>query len=179
MRTTIKYGIDLGHNCFPDIGAQGIRRDEDELIRDVGYLLISSLVEMGHDVILTTPRSATSVNDSLRKRWTLANKEKVDFFASIHFNAFDKKVGGTEVFAASPRGRLVAAQVVNNIAALGFKNRGVKDGLKLQVVRETTMPAILIECCFCDNKQDMDIFDEGKMAMAILEGLLKFQLSST
>jgi N-acetylmuramoyl-L-alanine amidase len=34
------------------------------------------------------------------------------------------------------------------------------------------MPAILIECCFCDAKVDMDLFDVEKMAEAIKDGLI-------
>lgn len=34
------------------------------------------------------------------------------------------------------------------------------------------MPAILIECCFCDSTADMNLFDAERMAEAIKVGLI-------
>ncbi|WP_327330961.1 hypothetical protein [Calothrix rhizosoleniae] len=40
------------------------------------------------------------------------------------------------------------------------------------VLRNTVMPAILIEGGFCDSKRDMSLFDAEKMADAIVRGLV-------
>ncbi len=167
-----KFGIDVGHNCKPDTGAVGIKT-EDSLIMDVGNRVIEKLEALGHEVVLCKPAKATSVRHSLGQRVAIANDNDVDYFVSIHFNAFNCKAHGAEVFAISQAGRNLAQKVLSEIIELGFFNRGVKDGSKLFVVKNTSAPAILIECAFCDSARDMKLFDAEKMAEAIARGLTK------
>ena len=167
----MKFGIDMGHNCPPhDIGASGVRQ-EDVVIKEVGTRLIAKLAAAGHSVINCTPTSAVSLNDSLRKRANKANSNNVDIFVSIHFNAFNTKAMGAEVYGISQTSQAIAKSVLTEIVKLGFKNRGVKN-TRFSVLVNTSMPAILIECCFVDSQADMDLFDAEKMAEAIKVGLI-------
>ena len=166
----MKYGIDIGHNCPPDSGASGIR-SEDRLTMEVGNKVIDKLKSLGHTVIPCKPNSASTVNRSLGSRCDKANSNGVDFFVSIHFNAFNGQANGTEVFAISDGGRKVAQKVLDEIVKLGFFNRGVKSGSHLYVLRRTNMPGILIEGCFIDSAKDMQIYDGEAMANAIVAGL--------
>jgi len=161
----MKFGIDLGHNCSPDIGASGIQR-EDNLILQVGKRVIKKLLDKGHTIVETCPHSAVSVLNSLRQRVTVANQAKVDIFVSIHFNAFNRRAHGTEVLVASERGRVIAQPILAEICKLGFVNRGVKFRTDLFVLNQTNMPAVLIECCFCDSATDMKRFDAEAIADA-------------
>lgn len=166
----MKYGIDIGHNCPPvDTGAVGIRK-EDELNKEVGALVIEKLKVLKHEVVYCTPSYASSLSNSLYRRINKANEEKVDFYVSIHFNAGGGR--GTEVFAISKASREIAKRVVDEIATLGYVNRGVKDGSWLYVLKNTKMPAILIEGGFVDSKEDMEKYDVEKMANAIVKGLI-------
>lgn len=167
----MKFGIDMGHNCPPhDIGASGVRQ-EDVVIKEVGTRLIAKLAAAGHSVINCTPTSAVSLNDSLRKRANKANSNNVDIFVSIHFNAFNTKAMGAEVYGISQTSQAIAKSVLTEIVKLGFKNRGVKN-TRFSVLVNTSMPAILIECCFVDSQADMALFDAEKMAEAIKVGLI-------
>ncbi|NCQ96762.1 MAG: N-acetylmuramoyl-L-alanine amidase [Microcystis wesenbergii Mw_QC_S_20081001_S30D] len=167
----MKFGIDMGHNCPPhDIGASGVRQ-EDVVIKEVGTRLIAKLAAAGHSVINCTPTSAVSLNDSLRKRANKANSNNVDIFVSIHFNAFNTKAMGAEVYGISQTSQAIAGSVLTEIVKLGFKNRGVKN-TRFSVLVNTSMPAILIECCFVDSQADMALFDAEKMAEAIKVGLI-------
>lgn len=166
----MKFGIDIGHNAPPDTGASGIKQ-EDDLTKAVGISLINILESKGHEVINCTPSSATSVNHSLQQRVNKANEANVQIFVSIHFNAFNREANGTEVYAISNAAKGIAGKVLTEIVNLGFKNKGVKD-TGFFVLRYTNMPAILVECCFCDAKRDMDIFDTDEMAQAIAAGLI-------
>jgi N-acetylmuramoyl-L-alanine amidase len=166
----MKYGIDIGHNCPPDSGASGIR-SEDRLTMEVGSKVIDKLESLGHTVIPCKPNSASTVNRSLGSRCDKANNNRVDFFVSIHFNAFNGQANGTEVFAISDGGTKVAQKVLDEIVKLGFFNRGVKSGSHLYVLRRTNMPGILIECCFIDSAKDIQLYDGETMANAIVAGL--------
>lgn len=166
----MKFGIDIGHNCPPDTGASGVRK-EDVLTKEVGTLLMQKLAAAGHSVVNCTPTTATTVGESLRKRVNKANDNHVDVFVSIHFNAFNGQANGTEVFAISNVSKAIAKSVLNEIIKLGFKNRGVKS-TPFFVIKNTSMPAILVECCFCDSTADMARFDANQMAEAIKDGLI-------
>ncbi|BDI17705.1 N-acetylmuramoyl-L-alanine amidase [Nostoc cf. commune SO-36] len=166
----MKFGIDSGHNCPPDTGARGIKV-EDNLTLDVGNRVIAKLRALGNEVVVCKPSSASTVRDSLSKRCSTANASRVDIFVSIHFNAFNRQANGTEVFATSDTGRKIAKPVLDEIIKLGFFNRGVKSGSHLYVLKNTDMPAILIECCFIDSQKDMNLFNPETMANAIVKGL--------
>ncbi|MDJ0800178.1 MAG: N-acetylmuramoyl-L-alanine amidase [Calothrix sp. MO_167.B12] len=165
-----KYAIDLGHGCPFDRGAVGIRREED-LINEVGKLIIQHLKQLGHEVVPVRPASARSLNQSLRQRCQRANSSNCNIFVSLHANAFDRTAYGTEVYAISLAGQKIAGRVCKEISNLGFFNRGVKNRPAFYVLRGTTMPAILVEMCFCDSAKDMALFDAKKMALAIVKGL--------
>jgi N-acetylmuramoyl-L-alanine amidase len=166
----MKFGIDIGHNCPPDSGASGIK-SEDRLTMEVGNKVIDKLKSLGHTVIPCKPNSASTVSQSLGSRCNIANNNRVDVFVSIHFNAFNGKANGAEIFAMSDAGRKIAQPVLNEIIKLGFFNRGVKNGSHLYVLKRTNMPGILIECCFIDSAKDMQIYDGEAMANAIVAGL--------
>ncbi|MEB3179664.1 MAG: N-acetylmuramoyl-L-alanine amidase [Nostocaceae cyanobacterium] len=166
----MKFGIDMGHNCPPDTGARGIRF-EDNLTKDVGTRVRAKLKALGHEVVDCLPSRASSVTESLSRRCAIANANKVDTYVSIHFNAFNGQANGTEVFATSEAGRKIAQPVLDEIIKLGYFKRGIKNGSHLFVLRNTDMPAILIECCFIDAKRDMDLFNAEAIANAIVKGL--------
>lgn len=166
----MKFGIDMGHNAPPDTGAVGWAK-EDDLTKAVGNQVIEKLEALGHEVVNCTPRRASSVVDSLRRRVNTANARNVDLYVSIHFNAFNGRANGTEVFAASSAGRRYAQPVLNQIINLGFYNRGVKNGSHFFVLKNTNMPAILIECCFIDSWRDRNLYGTEAMVNAIVKGL--------
>jgi N-acetylmuramoyl-L-alanine amidase len=168
----MKFAIDLGHGCPPDTGAKGLRQEED-LINEVGKLLIAKLKTLHHEIVEVRPKKAGLVRESLDARVLTANTAKVDIYISLHFNASDGRGHGTEVFAIGEKGQKIAESVVEEISKLGYSNRGVKPGNHLYVVRCTNMPAILIEGCFLDSINDMRIYDAEKMSQAIVLGLIK------
>lgn len=67
----------------------------------------------------------------------------------------------------------MASNVAKSISSkLGLVNRGIKRRTDLYYLKSTEAPAILIECCFCDNKEDVSKYNAEKMAKAIVEGIL-------
>lgn len=174
----MKIGIDEGH-CLKGLntGSSGCGYKEEVLTREVGKELTALLKQEGHTIVNCTVDTASSNNDSLQKRVKKANAQKLDLFVSIHFNACvndtkgDGKTTGTEVWISNTNNKPVATRVVNNLAKLGLKNRGVKQA-NHYVTKNSTAPAILVECCFIDDIDDMKIYNAKKFAKAIAEGIL-------
>ncbi|MBU5225265.1 N-acetylmuramoyl-L-alanine amidase [Clostridium senegalense] len=169
----MKIGIDCGHTQYRgsyDYGSVGIRNESD-LTREVGSLVISKLKQLGHTVINCTVDTCSSLGDSLGRRVSVANSNKLDFYVSIHFNCFNTQAYGTEVFTYGAKKYKQANDILNNLVALGFTNRGIKDGSDLYVIGNTSCEAMLVEVCFCDNSKDMSIFNAEKVANAIVKGL--------
>ena len=64
----------------------------------------------------------------------------------------------------------------NIVANLNMRNRGVKEGNTLYVLRRTKMPALLIELGFLSNESDaykLNTNPEG-FAYAIYQGILEY-----
>lgn len=167
-----KIGIDCGHSLNSyDYGAVGIRNESD-LTREVGRRVIDLFRQNGHEVVDCTVDNCNSLSDSLYRRYNKANENNCDYYISIHFNAFNGSAKGTEIlYTSSPDDKM--QRILNNIVGLGYVNRGLKkDTRGLAVLRNTVMKAMLIECCFCDNSEDMNRYNPDLLAKAIVEGFL-------
>lgn len=171
-------GINCGHTISgAGYGAVGIIK-ESEHTRLVGQALMSLLRSAGATVIDCTIDQANTQNEYLAAAVALANRQDLDWFISIHFNASASHEGhGAEVYTYEGRQYQDALDVCANLAELGFTNRGVKAGSGLYVIRKTKAKAMLIEVCFCDNQQDIDIYraagEAEGIAKAIYKGIYK------
>jgi len=168
----MKIAIDLGHGVGEDRGAVGIIREE-EIIDSVGTLVIQGLKKVGHQVIEVRPKTQKiTLLESLSYRVNSSNNYGADLYISIHANAGGGE--GTEVFTYGGKKISEAVNVLDNIAGLGFRNRGIKDGKSLYVINHTKAPAMLIEICFVDSKSDVNKYNNiGALAIAnaIIKGI--------
>ena len=171
------YNIHAGHNHYAP-GANGYlsETNENRVIKDK---LIAILREEGHTVYDCTDEDGKTATQNLLNIVNKCNKHNVDLDISIHFNAFNGKAHGVEVLQYSDKTKDVATRICKNIEAIGFTNRGVKDGSTLYVLKNTISKAIIIECCFCDNSQDAKLYNPDKMANAIASAILSKDISST
>ena len=172
--------VHAGHN--PDgkvaCGAVGLIKESTEA-RKVKDEVIRQLKALGHTVYDCTVEDGTSQNDVLAKIVKKCNANSVDLDVSIHFNAgaSDKsgngKTTGTEVYVYSTtsKANTYAEKVCSAIAELGYTNRGVKVSTSLYFLRKTAAPAMLIECCFVDDKDDVALYNYKTMAYAIVYGI--------
>lgn len=103
-------------------------------------------------------------------------------FVSIHCNAFsDRAANGTEVFwrqgSHTDSQRLATILQQNLITALGRRNRGVKTS-DFQVLRQSTMPAALVELAFISNQEEEALLRQERThdlaARAIADALIAF-----
>lgn len=165
-----KIVINAGHTKLgTGTGASGYLNESTET-RKIAYELMKLLADSKHEVIPAVyDRSANNLKEAV----TLANNEGADLFISIHLNAG----GGSGCEAYTWKGQQVAQAVkaCSYLKKLGFKNRGVKDGSNLYVIKNTKAPAILIEVCFVDNKADAELFKQvghSNIAKAIYSAIL-------
>lgn len=182
----MRINVHAGHN--PDgkvaCGAIGFIKESTEN-RHVKNEVIRLLRALGHTVYDCTVDNGTSANNVLTNIVKKCNANNVDLDVSIHFNAGandskgNGKTTGTEVYVynTNSAAKPYAQKVARAIAALGFKLRddSVKDDVKnasyLYVLKNTNAPAMLIECCFVDDKDDVALYDYKSMAEAIVYGI--------
>ncbi len=176
----MRINVHAGHNADgrTACGAIGFLRESTEA-RRVKDAVISQLQKLGHTVYDCTVDDAAGVSDNLRQIVAKCNAHAVDLDISIHFNSGAKdsigngKTTGAETYvhSASSKAKTYAERVCQAIAGLGFRNRGVKYSTGLYVLRNTKSPAMLVECCFVDDRDDVQLYDCQKMAEAIVYGI--------
>lgn len=160
-----------GHNSIVQ-GASGFLNEviEDRKIKN---LVISKLQSLGHTVYDCTDETGTTQSKNLNNIVAKCNAHTVDVDVSIHLNASDGNGKGVEVliYSTDSKSYPYAQNICKAIAELGFKNRGVKVRTNLAVLKKTKSPALLVECCFCDNQEDANLYDAESMANAIVKGI--------
>lgn len=179
----MNIGVNCGHTKVgPGYGAVGIIK-ESEHTRLVGYAFMDKLKSAGVGVLDCTVHMASTQGEYLEKAVNIANKEDLDWFVSIHFNATTTHTGqGVEVYTYEGEPYKEALKVCSSLEQLGFKNRGVKSGTGLYVIRKTKAKAMLIEICFCDNAMDVALYERigaDGIAQAIFNAFLDCSIPSS
>lgn len=130
---------------------------ENEFNSRVVDLLKVELERCGFRVLLSAP---TGADTPLADRVKMANSAGADFFLSVHANANTGKWGewgGIETYTYKLSGesnRIGKILHKHLIGGTQLRDRGVKDGSGLYVVKNTKMPAVLVECAFMDNLKE-------------------------
>lgn len=170
----MKIGIDGGHSLIGAVGARGSGLKEEVQARLVVKELTAMLVKKGHRVINCSCDNAATANAQLGAIVAKANRSDLDLFISIHLNAFaDSNANGVETYSLSKKGtgHNVACKIQTCLTEqIGWYNRGKKEA-NFYVLKNTTAPAVLVECGFITNKNDMNKFDPIKIARAIYKGI--------
>ena len=168
----MRIGINCGHTVSGEIGCGAVGGiDESVEARNVGYALEALLRSAGHTVYDCTNDHADSVGANLSNIVNMANAQPLDLFVSIHFNSGGGR--GTEVWTYQEETFPEAENTCKAISALGYNNRGIKNGTKLYVVRHSNAKAMLVECCFVDT-DDADKYKKigaTEFAKAIFKGI--------
>ncbi len=181
-----KIYIDQGHNPEnPNAGAVGNGLREQDVTYRVGQELARLLRRSGNwDVRLSRPTPETMLGtsnaSSLRARVNEANSWGADYFISIHTNASDNTAAsGVEAFAYSRPSRAfeLGEDIVEEIVDItGERDRGMKVRPGLYVLKNTAMPAVLVEIGFITNSGDAAIMrdDPELYAQGIYQGIVDY-----
>lgn len=173
----MKVFINPGHSkdCSPDAGCcyNGIK--EATICAEIANFLADELLKANIPCIVyqQTGNGLTS-NQQLNTVAKEANKSGADLFISIHMNGHNNETAnGTEVWyqEGSVKGKAFASCLLDQMTlAFGDKllcNRGIKEAKgTLAVLRDTSMPAALVEVCFISNKSDVDFIKANRTNVA-------------
>ncbi|HEM3682464.1 TPA: N-acetylmuramoyl-L-alanine amidase, partial [Streptococcus suis] len=187
--------IDPGHGGV-DSGASYGGVYEKNLALSVANKLKANLIQLGYQVLMT--RTTDYNVDFKTERSKMANQSNADLFISIHFNATglpSSNATGIETYwyqydpeyqpkinAAMHNDptRLAESEILANqvqaslISGTGAVNRGVRRET-FAVLRETAIPAILVELGFMDNPSDLQKINQDsyqtKLANALAQGI--------
>lgn len=165
--------IDAGHGG-KDGGSVWNKLIEKKLCLDVAKRVETALKSKGLKTVMTR-RTDTFVE--LEQRARIANRVSSSVFLSIHFNGCRKTtISGAEVYYRSPRGKSLAVAINRTLkSGIAGSPRGIFHA-DFKVLRETQMPAVLVECGYLSNKREAlrcaDPAHRQKLAAAIVSGLL-------
>lgn len=147
------HGIETAGKRSPD-GSLA----EYEFNRDVTNRIKNILEKHDVEVLLTCDDEH---DVDLKVRCEYANANKADYYISIHANAHKEywtDANGWEIHIVGKGGKaeqLAKAIHKHSISELGLRDRGIKVS-SFQVLRDTDMPAVLIEHGFYTNKEECE-----------------------
>ena len=171
-----KFIINGGHG-LTDPGALGSDGRNEKTFTLIMALKIEALLINNPAIeVLLTRR--TDVFHELKEIASIANESKADAFISIHANSSTSNASGTETFYYKSDSKSLATVIHKHlIEATGLKDRKVKKQ-NFHVIKNTKMPAALIEVGFINNLDDeAKLFDpayQDKVALSVAKGICEF-----
>ena len=177
--------LDAGHGGW-DPGMVSNKIEEKHINLSIVKKLQTFLEQGGATVIVTRIDDddlAKNKSGDMNARRLIANTSHADIFVSIHQNAYSSaSVKGAQVFFfnESDNSQKLATHIQDRIKE--FVEPGNKFKTKANsnyyVLKQTTMPAVLVECGFLTNYNDRQklISDEyqEKMAWGIYLGIVDY-----
>lgn len=173
--------LDAGHGGT-DEGAKINTFMEKKITLTTTFLTKKHLEELGYRVIMTRSRD---VYLPLQRRVSIANKTKGLLFVSVHFNSSPAEAQGIEIFynlskemwrtrASKRLANCILHHVIDQTEAI---SRGVKQA-NFHVIRETEMPAVLVEGGFITHKEERKKLRDktylDRLAFGIAQGIDKY-----
>ncbi|MGG0720096.1 N-acetylmuramoyl-L-alanine amidase [Robertmurraya massiliosenegalensis] len=171
--------LDPGHGDT-DPGAVGNGLQEKDIVLDIAKRVNSKLSGSLAKVAMTRQ---TDVFIPLADRVKQAESQGANIFVSFHVNSFtNDSAKGTETYYnttnASGKSKELAEKIQQELVkALGTNDRGVKTA-NFVVIKETTMPSVLVEIAFISNPDDAKKLASStyrqKAADAIYKGIMNY-----
>lgn len=184
--------IDPGHGGI-DAGASADNVREKDINLDIALKLQALIEESGGVAVLTRAedistadknrdKSVTQKKSDLAERKKSIEKYNADIFVSIHMNKFGvEKYSGAQVFySGTEKSKKLAEIMQKTLKEVLNKdnNRKEKANNKIYVLKDNSVPSVLIECGFLSNENERNNFKNEqyrqKVAWAIYLGINKY-----
>lgn len=188
--------LDAGHGGI-DPGA--MNKDKTILEKDVNLEITKKLRDLlessGATVIMTRDRDVSlyqedgnkttrqKYNENLKNRKKIINESNADIFVSIHLNAFEQsKYYGAQTFYPKGKddGKELAQFIQDELKRVVDQDndRKIKPRDDIYLLKNATMPSVLIECGFLSNEKESQLLADSKyqdkIAWAIYVGIQKY-----
>lgn len=175
----MKVFLGVGHGGS-DPGAVANNTKEKGLNLSIALACRDELVKHGVSVKMSREKDE---NDSISEEIKECNAYAPDLAVDIHNNAGGGD--GGEVFYSylGGKGKTLAENILAEIVKTGQNSRGIKTRVNSQgkdyygFIRQTSCPAVIVECAFVDNASDLKILatesQRKAMGIAIAKGILK------
>jgi len=177
--------IDAGHGAFDPGKVAGNVLEKD--INLAIALKLQGFLEAGGATVLVTRLndeaiSSTKQGDMYTRR-IMANASSADIFISIHQNSFpDGSARGAQIFYfnTSDNSRKLAENIQQQIKEFVLPNNRyvAKPNRNYYVLRQTAMPAVIVECGFLTNYNEKTRLTQSdyqeKMAWGIYLGVVQY-----
>ena len=174
-----KVFIGVGHGGT-DPGAVSNNTKEKDLNLSIALACRDVLARHGVSVKMSRTKDE---NDTLSEEIRECNAYAPDLAVDIHNNAGGGDGAETFYHYGGGISKTLAENVLSEIVKIGQNSRGAKIRKNANgkdyygFIRNTTCPAVIVECAFVDNATDLEILaSEGKrekMGQAIAKGILK------
>jgi len=168
--------IDPGHGGRDPGGIAANGLYEKELTIQLSRRVKADIERLGGRVVMCRENDE---NPSLQERCDIAHRAKGDLLISVHINSFFHPfASGTETYYYKPSDKPLSYLIHQRMTGvLGFRNNGLKRA-RMYVLRNTSMPATLIEPGFITNPMEFDRLIRAdvqqKLAQAIVQGVVDY-----
>lgn len=173
--------VDPGHGGA-DAGANYGDIYEKNVNLKIAQYMKMGLIYEGKKVIMTREDDDILLNDMqwLDEITKTANSSDSDAFVSIHINSFEdsSEPNGLSTYyytkghEAQSEERILLAETIQKhiITSDGWKDIGVKEE-SFEVIRDTKMPSVLVECGFLSNPEDRERLTNDEVLMNLAENI--------
>lgn len=179
--------LDSGHGGKDD-GARNQGIKEQELNLQITLKLKEQLEALGMKVILTREdendlaslSASNRKKEDMEKRVAIINQKNVDFFISIHMNAYaDTSVKGSQIFynQGDENSHVFASAIQEEIVKVSESKMEIKTG-DYYILKNSNKIGILLECGFISNEEDRNKLTNEEyqkdLCQSIKQGIMNF-----
>jgi len=177
--------LDAGHGGWDPGMVQG-KTEEKHINLSIVKKLQTFLEQGGATVIITRiddTELSKSKSGDMQARRLIANTSHADIFVSIHQNSYVKSgVHGAQAFYfnESDNSQKLATSIQNRLCEFADPSNKLKSKANSNyfVLKQTSMPAVLVECGFLTNYNERNkLLDESyqeKIAWGIYLGIIDY-----
>jgi N-acetylmuramoyl-L-alanine amidase len=173
--------VEAGHGGGNNVGAMGIVGTKEKTVNLQAAMALQHELEARGAKVVQVRRG--DENPGLSERAARANEANADFLVCLHANSAGTargflKTSGTSTYYHGIHCRLSADLVYRKLLELGWGEFGVVGNFSYTPLRNTRVPALLVEQGFMSNPADearlVDPEYQKKQATAIASGMEEF-----